>query len=346
MANLSNKAYNKEKFIIEDQYKYLVEKGISFNHINDIKAKSILSNNSYYYKVTAFRKNYSKNATGKYINLDFGNLNDLATIDMYFRYLILGLTLDIEHSLKSKLIYLITSDPTEDGYTIVDEFNLYVRLNRKSRTTRRRSKFRKNLYKDKIKVKQRRNITDQIINRNSNVNDYSYDLYSKRKDKPAIWVLIELMSYGELNTFIEFYVRKKKSGFNSLKAAQKLLKSTKKMRNAAAHSRGILINLVNGVIIKGVPIQVKTFARKLRINDSDINKYFRNVKIHDFCAILILHETYVISDLTKRNRKKELFDFAQRCKKNEGYYSVSSVTHNELKNIFRIFVKLIDGYNK
>lgn len=332
MTDLSKRALKKEKFSLENQIKYMDEKGISFRFIKQNDAMDLLSNNSYYYKVTSFRKNYLKDKSRKYINLDFGNLNDLATIDMYFRYLIIQLTLDIEHSLKARLVNLITSDPKEDGYSIIIEFDKYLeesfgkRKNNKGKT-----------YK---------NITNTIMDRNSDKYGYSIDLYTKSRENPAIWVLIELMSYGELNNFIEFYVKSEKMGYTSLDKADKFLKSTKKMRNAAAHSRALLMNIANGECIKRVPIQVRAFASKGNVNEHDIKKYFRNMKINDFCAILILHETYVVSVNTKRIRKKELIKFAQRCRKNEIYYRMPCKTHSDFKNIFKIFIKLIDGYNK
>lgn len=332
MANLSDRALKKEKFSIDHQIEYMDDKGISFNFIKPKPAMTLLSNNSYYYKITSFRKNYSKDKSGRYINLDFGNLNDLATIDMHFRYLIIQLTLDIEHSLKAKLVNLITSDPKEDGYSIINEFEKYL-----EESFNKRNENNGKTYK---------NITNTIMDRNSDKYGYSIDLYTKRKKNPAIWVLIELMSYGELNNFIEFYVKSEKMGYNSFDKANKFLKSTKKMRNAAAHSRALLMNIVNGECINGVPIQVRAYAAKGNVNEYDIKKYFRNIKINDFCAILILHETYVVSENTKRIRKKELIKFAQRCRKNEIYYRIPCKTHSDFKNIFKIFIKLIDGYNK
>ena len=39
-------------------------------------------------------------------------------------------------------------------------------------------------------------------------NRYSQDLYKKHGSDPAVWVLLEIMSFGALTKFIEFYATK------------------------------------------------------------------------------------------------------------------------------------------
>lgn len=61
----------------------------------------------------------------KYLNLDFAYLVELSTLDMYLRRLIVGVCLDIEHVLKTRLMYDITKNEEEDGYNIVRKYVEY-----------------------------------------------------------------------------------------------------------------------------------------------------------------------------------------------------------------------------
>lgn len=76
----------KPKLTSEEQIKHLKEKGIKFSICTEEEAKDYLDYNNNYFKVSSFRKNYSKIPYGenadKYINLEFEYLKDLAIIDM------------------------------------------------------------------------------------------------------------------------------------------------------------------------------------------------------------------------------------------------------------------------
>lgn len=202
--NLVEKTKLKEKLSVEEQIEYLKFKGITFNSYNESLAKEILTDRTYYYKVTAFRKNFNKDKDNKYTNVEFSILNDLATIDMHFRYLFLKLSLDIEHNIKSLIIRLIT-ESDEDGFEIIDEYKLF------ELESYRQKLITKELTLEVIenKIKKYETIDKKLLEAFKSQRDYSYDLIVKRKNKPSIWVLIELMSYGQLCFFIKFYVQKR-----------------------------------------------------------------------------------------------------------------------------------------
>ncbi len=204
-------------------------KGITFIHTTEFQAQNYLKENSYYYKVTSYRKNFIKDNNGKYQYLDFANLTDIATIDMHLRYLLIKLSLDVEHAIKTLLVHLIT-ESDEDGYRIVEEYSSYqydgIAKNPKNdqETTRR---LQENYTHSALK----------ILEDSKNPKGYHKDLYDKRKVNPSIWVLIELMSYGQLASFIKFYVDKKKFWYKSLSTANDFMYLSKNVRDCAAHNR-------------------------------------------------------------------------------------------------------------
>ena len=82
-----------------EQIQHLLSKGVKFHLISQQDAEQYLIKNNNYFKLRAYRKNYDKYVggihDGKYINLDFAMLKDLAILDMRLRYTLLQLTLDV-----------------------------------------------------------------------------------------------------------------------------------------------------------------------------------------------------------------------------------------------------------
>jgi hypothetical protein len=87
----------KQKLNIEQQIQHMKGKGIQFNIVSEDEARIYLSKNNYYFRLKAYAKNYEKYNSGKnkgkYFNLEFAFLKELAIIDMRLRYLILAMTL-------------------------------------------------------------------------------------------------------------------------------------------------------------------------------------------------------------------------------------------------------------
>ena len=101
----------KNKLTIDEQVEDLKEKGTGFNIVNQDDAKKFLRYNNYYFKLKSYAKNYPINPkNGKYVNLEFAYLVELSKIDMYLRKIILGMCLDIEHVLKTRVLYDISQN--------------------------------------------------------------------------------------------------------------------------------------------------------------------------------------------------------------------------------------------
>ena len=111
----------------KDLVEHMKSKGIRFSLVKESEAQRFLENNNYYLKLASYRENYEKvpeteENAGQYINLEFAYLQELSTIDMHLRYLILQMTLDIEHSLKVSLLNDIEQNDAEDGYNIIQKY--------------------------------------------------------------------------------------------------------------------------------------------------------------------------------------------------------------------------------
>ena len=161
-------------------YQALIDKmianGILFNTIDQNTAKDILQTRNYYYKISSYRKLFDK-VDGKY-NIEFATLADLAVIDMQIRYFLMDICLDVEHSIKTALMDVITKNPKVDGYDIIKDYAFYNPLGFAN--------------------------TKNALSKNH----YLKNVYIKHKNDIPIWVLIEVMDFGNLCYLVEMYCHK------------------------------------------------------------------------------------------------------------------------------------------
>ncbi|MCC8046470.1 MAG: Abi family protein [Clostridiales bacterium] len=206
---------NRPKLSINEQIADMQQKGITFQHADVKEARFFLKNNNYYFKLKSYERNYDKYSStekkGQYINLDFAYLKELSTLDMYIRKMILSMALDIEHALKVNLLYDLSSNEKEDGYSIVNEY----------------------LEADFIRLKSIHAKVDKSA---------TSELIKKRMDNGdcyALWEIVEILSLGDFIDLYQLYYSKypKKNDFCSY------LWSLKFLRNAAAHNNCIINSL-------------------------------------------------------------------------------------------------------
>ena len=92
------------KLKVSEQIERLASRSVRFDVISREDAKEALCKTNNYFKLTAYRKSFDLDDDGKYIDLDFAYLKDLSKIDMYLRYCLLEMSLDIEHFGKAKFM--------------------------------------------------------------------------------------------------------------------------------------------------------------------------------------------------------------------------------------------------
>lgn len=245
----------KAKQSYRDLVALLDNKGVSFELMPKGKAITFLEKNNYYYKVSAFRKNFKKK-NGKYQHLDFQHLVDLATIDMYLRDTLLDIAINVEHFIKVELSRLITNNPNEDGYTIVQEFAVDYSTYYNSTYNR----FRQSRYQK--------------------------DMFQKRGSDIPIWVLMEHMDYGCLLKLVKLYYDKYKS--KSLQKAVTLGDNSRHIRNACAHNNVLMVNVFkDDEKLNRVNAGVNTLARQ-----KDVLKYRQYRKVNDLLSLIALSNAY------------------------------------------------------
>ncbi|WP_052717242.1 Abi family protein [Bacillus thermotolerans] len=98
------------------------KKGVQFNLISVAEAIPYLEERNYYYKFACYRKSFVRDKNGKYIDLDFQYLISLSKLDKDLRYILLQMTLEIEHFLKVMILKNISYNNQVDGYEIVGDF--------------------------------------------------------------------------------------------------------------------------------------------------------------------------------------------------------------------------------
>ena len=291
----------KQLLSIEELIQHMKNRGITFNEISENDAKQFLQNNNYYMKLAAYRANYDKCDTGKrqgqYKKLDFGYLKELSTIDMYLRYIVMDMCLDIEHVIKVRLIKNITNNPSEDGYDIVRKF-----------------------------IAQDDNLRILKNIRSHKSGEYCKDLIEKYYPYFPVWVFVELISFGDLLYFCSFY--EKIYGVQIIN--NKLMNTVRDVRNAAAHSNCLLNKMTEKIDstkqvnneISSFIIGMKNISKTSRVNN--LSYKFTN----SFVTVLYVYDS-LMNEIPKQKRYKEIQEFMNgRVVKNKQFFQSNSKFYN------------------
>lgn len=305
----------KQLLSIEELIQHMKNRGITFNEISENDAKQFLQNNNYYMKLAAYRANYDKCDTGKrqgqYKKLDFGYLKELSTIDMYLRYIVMDMCLDIEHVIKVRLIKNITNNPSEDGYDIVRKF-----------------------------IAQDDNLRILKNIRSHKSGEYCKDLIEKYYPYFPVWVFVELISFGDLLYFCSFY--EKIYGVQIIN--NKLMNTVRDVRNAAAHSNCLLNKMTEKIDstkqvnneISSFIIGMKNILKTSRVNN--LSYKFTN----SFVTVLYVYDS-LMNEIPKQKRYKEIQEFMNgRVVKNKQFFQSNS----KIVGVYNFHKKVIDNLVK
>ena len=311
---------------INEMVDHLKLKNIKFERISEKDAENDLKNNNNYYNLTSYKNNFEKYFVNgifidKYIDLDFSYLKDLSIIDHRLRLILFKMIIDIEHYLKIKILNTIESIDEEDGYRIVNRY----------------------LEQDFYNVKFPKKVHNSIFKKVGS--EYYQKIFSKYdldKDKKLenipIWEFLEIITFGELVNFYDFYTNEYK-----LKDENKdvyILRDIVKLRNAVAHNNCILSEL-NMKKNKYPPsYKIIQFLNNCDIGKDTRSKKLSNSRIRQITYTLYMFNEIVTSDGIKNNVKKDINElFFDRIIKHKEYYN-----NNELlKSIYCYFKKIIEN---
>ena len=261
---LKREKMGKPKLNFDSLYQKLTDKNISFNNHSKDEVIEYLKHRSYYYKISSDSKNFPKTSNGEYENVDFLDLTNCASLDIRIRELLLLMSLDVEHSLKTRFMALLTEDDQEDGYSIIEEFE--------------------DQFRDKF--------ADVIAQ--FRANQYKKDMFKKRPTL-SVWVFLEIVSYGTFTSLAELYKEKKELKKDSLYTNQH--KFIKNIRNSCAHNNVFLINLFDkDDHIPRPDAQTKSYASTMKINLGLVHY----PKIIDIINLFYLHKKTCSAELNKR----------------------------------------------
>ena len=302
----------KNKLNYQEQIEHLEKKGIQFNHFTKDAAANYLEKNNNFFRLLSYRKNFDKRINdGTYINLDFGQLVDLAVIDTRIRMIIVEMALNIEHFAKISLLWNVTNDINEDGYSIISD------------------------YVSSLDLQGRLHLQSEIQRNQNSI--YVQDIYAKYKNNMPIWAFVEILSFGR---FIHFY-RYCADRFNDkdMKDNRFLFLSVKKVRNAAAHNNCLINDLSIKTHKYKVNYGLKTELSKIGIKLNQRKKKLACERIAQIITCLYVHRRIVSSPGSQAHIAYKLNDLSSRFFRDFDYKSSPIIQTN-----FALLAKIIDKW--
>lgn len=327
MNEQNNKTKLRPMLKISEMIAYLKTKNIKFELISEEDAEKYLRDNNNYYNITSYKNNFEKYMidgifVNKYVDLDFAYLKDLAIIDHRVRLLFFKMIIDIEHYLKVRILNLVENIDNEDGYRIV---NMY--LDRDFNNIKFPKKVHNSIFK-KVGSEYYQKIFSK----------YDIDKDKKLENIP-IWEFLEIITFGELVNFYEFFSTEYK-----LKKEIKnvfILREIVKLRNAVAHNSCVLCDLDKKDNEYAPDFKIVDYLNSCGIKKETRDNKLSNSRIKQITYTLYMFNEIVTSEGVKRNVNDEINKlFYERIILHKEYYN-----NNELlKSIYTYFDKIIKKY--
>lgn len=256
----------KPKLDPEGQIAFLRGKGVAFERMGEAGAMRYLSRESYLFATYAYRTLFPRRVggahDGEYANLDFCDLVDLERLDRELRAALLPLALDAEHLAKARVLDEVARRPDEDGHSIVRDYMASLSPSEHSRRAAEISRLQRD--------------------------EYSGDLQRHYAAEMPIWVLLELSSFGTVADVYRYCARRWDDA--AMLDEHYMLKKTRDVRNACAHSAAIINGLgTNGHVARPAPSELTIALREAGFSKRSRSSRMRNPRLQQIATLLLLH---------------------------------------------------------
>ena len=307
----SNQIYGK-KLTVLDIISYCKETlGITFNLKSEEEAAVFLAKHNYFFRLKQYADFGEKTKSGKFINVDFGQMVELSTVDMFLRKLILKMTLDFEHYLKVKIINDSQENPADDGYAVVESF-----------------------------LETHNRVRHLIENLNNSLNFYNRQVFEKYKETPSVWSIVEMLGFSD---FIDFYAHYYQY-FHLKCEYTPHFDSVRRLRNAAAHNTCMISNLKPQNWFKSdIEINFELLGANLEVGNGVISSCLKVPVLNDFAVMLSNYVKLISSPKIKEKTLEEMQEFFNgRMILHKDYFE----NVNEIKNAYHFAKDVLDYYCK
>ena len=307
----SNQIYGK-KLTVPEIISYCKETlGITFNLKSEEEAAVFLAKHNYFFRLKQYADFGEKTKSGKFINVDFGQMVELSTVDMFLRKLILKMTLDFEHYLKVKIINDSQENPADDGYAVVESF-----------------------------LETHNRVRHLIENLNNSSYFYNRQVFDKYKEKTSVWSIVEMLGFSD---FIDFYAHYYQY-FHLKCEYTPHFDSVRRLRNAAAHNTCMISNLKPQNWFKSdIEINFELLGANLEVGNGVISSCLKVPVLNDFAVMLSNYIKLISSPKIKEKTLEEMQEFFNgRMILHKDYFE----NVNEIKNAYHFAKDVLDYYCK
>ena len=309
------------------------EKGVAFTIITEAQAEAYLSGRNNYLRTASYRKNYPKHTfgpqEGKYIHLDFAYLKELSTLDFHLRGILLEMCIDVEHDLKLSLLREIEADSRENGYDLVRAF-----LQAEPAVLAAIEKKADAVFTSEL-IKKYFGVCSVFSTDGSACSTRIYDV-----DCP-VWVLEELLGFGEFLRLYEFYAQRRPDFEPLLK--RRILNPVKSLRNACAHNNCMLNALAQTADTHPSPELSRWVAASCRdVRDGERKRKLRCRPLFEIVCLLYAYQQ-VVSPAVKQNRLQQLSAFVHGRLQAHMDYFTGEYGNKQIATSFDFLKKVVDS---